>query len=98
MLRPRPGLSALFRQPGWWAGFGSKLGVVLAYTLETLIKFPAPSVIVAVTVLVAWVALGVSRKWTAETSWIDRAGRLMGILWIATIPVYLTGFVWGLLK
>jgi hypothetical protein len=43
--------------------------------------------------MVAWLALGLSRKWTAEPSWIDRAGRLMGILWLLSIPVYLTGFV-----
>jgi hypothetical protein len=42
-----------------------------------------------------WVALAVSRKWQTERSWIDRAGRLVGVLWLGTIPVYLTGFVWS---
>ncbi len=98
LVRPRPGISALFRQPGWWACFGSLLGVVLAIAAEGVIEFPAPSGIVPLTVLVAWVVLAVTRKWQSEASWIDRAGRLLGILWLATIPIYLIGFVWSWLK
>ena len=48
--------------------------------------FPRRPVIVPATVLVAWLALGLARKWQSEPSWIDRAGRLMGVLWLATIP------------
>jgi hypothetical protein len=84
----------LFRQPGWWACFGTELGIVLAYTVEFVLLIPAPSVIVPVTVMIAWLALGASRKSKTEASGIDRAGRLLGVLWIGTIPVYLTGFVW----
>jgi hypothetical protein len=93
LLRPRPAPSALFRQPGWWACFGSMLGVMLAYTVEIVIECPAPSIIAPATVMFAWLALALSRKWNSEPSWIDRAGRLMGIFWLMTIPVYLTGFV-----
>jgi hypothetical protein len=42
--------------------------------------------------------LGVTRNWKAEPSWIDRAGRVLGALWLATIPIYVTGFVWNYLK
>ncbi len=51
--------------------------------------------IVPATVVLAWVVLAASRQWQAEPSWIDRAGRALGVLWIATIPIYLTGFVWN---
>jgi hypothetical protein len=94
LLQPRPSWQALFRQPGWWACSGSVLGVVLAFGVEFVLLFPAPSVIVPATILVAWLVLGVTRKWKAEPSWIDRAGRLLGVLWLATIPIYVTGFVW----
>jgi hypothetical protein len=98
LVRPRPDWHTLFRQPGWWACFGSVLGVVLASAVEIVLLVPAPSVIVPVTVMVAWLVLGVSRKWKAEPSWIDRAGRRLGVLWLGTIPVYLTGFVWKYLN
>jgi hypothetical protein len=98
LLRPRPDCSSVFRQPGWWASLGSLLGVALAIAAEAAIEFPAPSGIVPLTVLVAWVVLAVTRKWQAEASWIDRAGRLLGLLWLATIPIYLIGFVWPWLR
>ncbi len=31
----------------------------------------------------AWLALGVTRRWRAESSWIDLSGRLLGVCWIA---------------
>ncbi len=68
---------------------------MLGYSLELFIEIPASSVIVPATVVLVWVMLAVTRKWQAEPSWIDRAGRLLGVLWIATIPIYLTGFVWN---
>lgn len=36
----------------------------------------------ATAVLVAWAMLGCSRLGRCEPSWIDRAGRILGILWI----------------
>lgn len=35
-----------------------------------------------VTVAVAWIILALGRRWRAEPSWIDRAGRLVGFAWI----------------
>ena len=69
--------------------------VMLGYAEGLVIENPVPSVIVPATVAVAWLVLAVSRKWQAERSWIDRAGRVLGILWLATIPIYLIGFVWS---
>ena len=87
-----------FRQPGWWACFGSMLVVVLAFAVELILLVPEPSVLAAATVLVAWLFLGVARKWQSEPSWIDRTGRGLGVLWLGTIPIYLAGFVWNYLK
>ena len=77
---------------------GAVLGVFLAYAVEMVFLVPGPSAIVPATVLLAWLAAGLTRKWQSEPSWIDRAGRLVGVLWLATIPVYFTGFVWLHLK
>jgi hypothetical protein len=35
----------------------------------------------------AWFALAVVRGWSAERSWVDRAGRILGSAWLVTIPV-----------
>jgi hypothetical protein len=96
LLQPRPPWAALVRQPGWWASLGPILGVLLGQAEDLFLDSRASSsVIVPAIVLVAWVALAASRKWQAERSWIDRAGRILGVLWIATIPVYLIGFVFS---
>jgi hypothetical protein len=68
-------------------------GAEIGIAVECGLGFKVPSMIVAVTVLIAWVVLAISRQWQAERSWIDRIGRLIGVLWLATIPVYVTGFV-----
>ena len=95
LLPPRPPWAAIFRQPGWCACLGSIVGVMLGYAEGVVIENPVPSAIVPSTVAVAWLVLAVSRKWQAEPSWIDRAGRLVGVLWLVTIPIYLVGFVWS---
>jgi hypothetical protein len=33
-------------------------------------------------VIGSWLALGLSRRWRPERSWIDRAGRALGLYWI----------------
>jgi hypothetical protein len=33
-------------------------------------------------VAAAWMALLLTGRWRAEPSWIDRAGRILGVLWI----------------
>jgi hypothetical protein len=35
----------------------------------------------------AWVAIAIARRWRAEPSWIDRAGRVVGCLWLLLIPI-----------
>jgi hypothetical protein len=36
--------------------------------------------------LCSWMTLAVSGRWRAERSWIDRAGRLIGIVWLVGLP------------
>jgi hypothetical protein len=43
--------------------------------------------LVGVTVLVAWLFLALGRRWRAEPIWLDRSGRLLGIIWVATAPI-----------
>ena len=42
-------------------------------------------------VLVCWILLAASRRWLAEPGWIDRPGKVLGWLWIAT------GIAWPVL-
>lgn len=36
--------------------------------------------------LCSWMTLAVTGRWRAEPSWIDRAGRLIGIVWLTGFP------------
>ena len=40
-------------------------------------------------VVVAWSALVLSGRWCAEPTWIDRAGRALGLGWIGLLPCFL---------
>jgi hypothetical protein len=93
LLRPRPAWGLLWRQPGWWASFGATTAILVASAVETFLEIPTYTVVVPIAVMLAWLVLGVVRRWEAESSWIDRAGRCLGIAWIALIPVYVVGFV-----
>lgn len=42
-------------------------------------------------VIVAWTMLAVQRRWRNEPSWIDRAGRVLGVAWILTGAALLFG-------
>ena len=42
------------------------------------IAIPAP----AFAIIVAWTMLAVQRRWRNEPSWIDRAGRVLGVAWV----------------
>ncbi|MDB5350761.1 MAG: hypothetical protein JWN86_2008 [Planctomycetota bacterium] len=38
-------------------------------------------------VALSWLLMAVQRGWRSEPSWIDRAGRAIGLLWVATTPI-----------
>jgi hypothetical protein len=41
----------------------------------------------------AWLALHLSGEWDAEPSWIDRAGRVLGLFWVVPMLLFL-GIQW----
>jgi hypothetical protein len=43
-------------------------------------------------VLGAWSALGASRRWRTDRTWIDRFGRLVGLVWITLFVIYIHGY------
>jgi hypothetical protein len=55
-----------------------------------------PMFLVGGAVASVWIVLWLSGTWRAERSWIDRAGRALGIYWI-TISVFFgwAFFLWG---
>jgi hypothetical protein len=97
---PRPSGRRLFRQPGMVACTAAVLGTVIFLLKVFLNKFflywdnsgvqrldgvwfvrlPLNGEIVAVT----WIVLVLSGFWRSEPSWIDRAGRALGVYWILT--------------
>jgi hypothetical protein len=90
---PRPPRERLWRQPGWWACVATVAGMLAALAEEAVIEFPCPTGVVPLTVLLTWLGLALSRRWLAESSWIDRAGRALGLAWVVMVPLYLVGFV-----
>ncbi|WP_406694566.1 hypothetical protein V5E97_26200 [Singulisphaera sp. Ch08] len=94
---PRPRRLAF--QPGWVgccaAATGSVAGTVMTVigirgrygmmSFFELVAYP-----VGVAVLAVWTHLAWSGQWRAEPTWIDRAGRIVGALWLAMLPL-----LWG---
>jgi len=90
LRRPRPALRSLIYQPGFIAcalpvfvvlaslplgliPFSTRAGQVIEIVGQVLMVGAAP---------LAWVLLILSRRWKPEPSWIDRLGRILGVLWI----------------
>jgi hypothetical protein len=83
LRNPRPPRDQLVRQPGLIACAAAVTGWALASWLpDHVFSLSA----VGLTVGAAWLVLALSRRWRAEPSWVDRFGRAMGVLWIATLP------------
>jgi hypothetical protein len=93
LRQPRPERGALWPQPGWCACISAVAGYIAGIAEEAIIEFPCPTVVVPAAVLLAWLALALIRRWSAEPSWIDRAGRCLGLAWIAVVPLFVVGFV-----
>jgi hypothetical protein len=89
LRRPRPSFRTLLKQPGAVAGIAVALGLIwvtgwLHYLFFGRINSGTVNAIaVGGTVALAWACLALSRKWEAESSWIDRMGRLLGATAIA---------------
>jgi hypothetical protein len=85
LLPPRPPLRKLARQPGVWASGTATLALALVIWVPYFKPVTIPTA-----VCVAWLVLALSGGWQSESSWLDRAGRLLGCCWIALLPL----FVW----
>jgi hypothetical protein len=97
---PRPGRVRLLMQPGMIASTAVVVGTILflikvltnAVFLHWsatgvsrlqdlwLIHLPYSGELVAVT----WILLLATGRWRSESSWIDRAGRVLGVYWIVS--------------
>jgi hypothetical protein len=94
VLRPRPPLHDLLRQPGVLAcGVATASLFLIVVLLDPVTPYgfpfgPLSVVSVPMPVALAWAWLGLTRRWGAEASWIDRLGRAVGIGWVlSTIQV-----------
>jgi hypothetical protein len=101
--RPRPSRRRLFMRPGFVAcAIASAMMVflcldeyrqcVLAYRSFTALSVQnvfALNYRISVSFATAglWVLMAACGRWHGEPSWIDRAGRAVGILWIILIPI-----------
>jgi hypothetical protein len=97
LRRPRPPLRTLIHQPGF-AACAAPVAVVLAYLPLALF---APSglagqvteigvqALPVAAVPLAWLSLIATRRWDPEPSWIDRLGRILGVLWTVSLPAHL---------
>jgi hypothetical protein len=48
--------------------------------------------LVGAAVLGAWSVMAISGRWKSQPSWIDRTGRVLGIIWIGLFLTYLYGY------
>jgi hypothetical protein len=98
LRRPRPPLSTLIHQPGF-AACAAPVAVVLASLplalfapssglAEQVIAIGGQALSVAAVPL-AWLSLIATRRWAPEPSWIDRLGRILGVLWTVSLPAHL---------
>lgn len=82
--RPRPPRDRILRQPGFIACGVASLAVAGLFAGITIFRMSgfAPGVMVAG----SWIAMRIARRWEPEREWVDRSGRVLGVLWIATLP------------
>jgi hypothetical protein len=98
LMRPRPPLRALLRQPGIVAALAMIFGLFWV-TGCLFILFPekvdsmtAAPIAVGGTVAASWLVLALSRQWKSEPGWVDRLGRILGVVAIVTALVGLVIF------
>jgi hypothetical protein len=81
LASPRPQWRALARQPGLWACGAAVGSIFVASWLEAL-SVRIPAVAVPASVVLAWLVLWISGRWAGDRSWLDRLGRVIGVLWL----------------
>jgi hypothetical protein len=97
LRRPRPALRSLICQPGFVA-CAAPVVIVLATMPLALLPLSGlagqvievvAQVLLVVTAPLAWALLIATRRWNPEPSWIDRLGRILGVLGIVCTPAHL---------
>jgi hypothetical protein len=97
LRRPRPTLRSMIGQPGF-AACAAPIAFFLAFLpLELLphsgfarqVMEITAQVFIATAVPLAWVILIATRRWVPEPSWIDRSGRILGALWMISVPAHM---------
>jgi hypothetical protein len=96
LRRPRPALSSLIRQPGFVA-CAAPVAIVLGAMPAALIPLSGLAgqvieigiqVLLVAAAPMSWILLIVTRQWNAEPSWIDRLGRIFGVLGMVCTPTH----------
>jgi glucan phosphoethanolaminetransferase (alkaline phosphatase superfamily) len=96
LLRPRPRLRRLARQPGWMAACAFSLALAFSsvvfvglvavigptQSIALIDVSPLLAIIFAPAIGATWLSLIVGRRWRPERSWLDRSGRALGVFWI----------------
>jgi hypothetical protein len=104
LRRPRPHLRRVLSQPGSTACIAATIAIVVEIVwigsllavgsrfihLSTVFVSYAQQVSFAV--LGGWTVLAVSGRWRNDPSWIDRAGRVMGMAWIVMTAIHFGGY------
>jgi hypothetical protein len=97
LQRPRRPLRRLARQPGALASFVATVVIMLtlaAFDMASVLAAPeyfeefgplivfTGSLLLSPALLSGWATLALAGHWCPERTWIDRTGRLVGVLWI----------------
>jgi hypothetical protein len=99
LRRPRPRLRRVLSQPGSTACIAATIAIVVEIAwIGSLLAvgsrfihlssvFVGYAQQVSFAVLGGWTILAVSGRWRNDPSWIDRAGRVMGMAWIVMTAI-----------
>jgi hypothetical protein len=84
LRKPRPPWRDLLRQPGSVGVLAAVLAVFVEVDLRWFeVPIPTPMPLnIGLAVAASWLVLGVSGRWRAEPSWVDRLGLVLGACWI----------------
>jgi hypothetical protein len=100
---PRSPLRRVMRQPGAVASCAATMLILIGavhYLLDLhnpslhAVPFEYTSFSLGCGVGSAWLILALSMRWRAERSWLDRLGRVLGVYWIAMVPLILFHTYW----
>ncbi|RUL88107.1 hypothetical protein [Tautonia sociabilis] len=80
---PRPGWDRLAQQPGFRATAAASAAFLAIPAGRMYGSMEVPVWVIPGSVAASWLALAVRKRWAPESSWIDRAGRVVETAWLA---------------